>query len=125
MKKKVRLSKNILAIISIFFGYLGIDQFILNNKKRGFQKLSAFLISFVILNAIDQVTNFIINTTTYSINFSRTLLQFIGAKSFILQHFPRIIGLLALTLLVFIGLILTLTILIWWIEDIIKILNKE
>lgn len=125
MKSNKKVGEKKLLIISVLFGYLGIDQFILKNKKRGILKLAAFLVSLTLIYLIDKVINFIVNFTASSISFSRTFFQFIGTNSFITQHFSRIIGLIILTFLVFVGLILTLTIFIWWIDDILKILKKE
>lgn len=125
MKNKKRVDRKLVLIISILLGYTGLDQLLIENKRRAISKGIAFFISATILILIDRVVKFIINTTTYSISFSRDFLQFVGAKSFLLQHFPRIVGLIILTFLVFAGLILTLTIIIWWIEDIIKIIERE
>ena len=112
-------------MISILFGYLGIDRFIFKKTKSGFLKLGAFILSITTLFFFENILRLILSITTSVTNGSKNILSSLGFGNFILLHIPKIIGLATLTLFVMIFLLCTVLILIWWIEDIIMILKKE
>lgn len=112
-------------MISIIFGYLGIDRFILKKRKSGCYKLLAFILSILTILFFNNILKLTLLTTTSMIIGSKNILIAMGAGEFLLRHIPKIAGLATLTLLVMFFLICSVLILIWWIEDIIMILKKE
>jgi TM2 domain-containing membrane protein YozV len=125
MEKAKRANRKVILIISIIFGYLGIDRFILKKIKFGLTKLISFILSIIVFVWFEEILNLTLKATKNTINYSQGIFQVLNMGSFISTHIPNILGLGVLTILIMLILICGLSVFILWIKDILLIAKKE